>query len=279
MNSPGSRMPVVLVIAGSDSGGGAGIQADLKACAALGVWGATAITALTAQDTRGVHGVHAVPPAFVRAQVEAVAGDLEVAAVKVGMLANAAIVYEVAALLREGRFERVVVDPVMVAASGAPLLEEDAVAAVREELLPLATLATPNLPEAEVLLGRPLADEEGALVEAAGELSARCGAAVLLKAGHREHSADDILAQAGGSQLLRGERIPRGSAHGTGCALASAIAAHLARGYPLVDACTAAKAHVRAAIADGFAIGGGEGVLHQFWEYYGREGLPGPPAG
>lgn len=272
-------MPVVLVIAGSDSGGGAGIQADLKACAALGVFGATAVTALTAQDTRGVHGVHVVPPAFVRAQVEAVCGDLEVAAVKVGMLANAAIVREVAALLREGAFGRVVVDPVMVAASGAPLLEEDAVAAVRDELLPCATVATPNLPEAEVLLGRRLADDDDELRAAAGELSALGGTAVLLKAGHRATSADDILATGGSTHLIRGERIPRGSAHGTGCTLGSAIAAHLARGYPLEDACAAAKAYVREAIAAGFAVGGGEGVLHHFWEFYGREGLPGPPRG
>jgi len=267
-------MPVALSIAGSDSGGGAGIQADLKTFSALGVFGTTAITAVTAQNTRGVTGVAALDPEFVRAQIDAVTSDFDVAAVKIGMLANATIVEAVAAALEAIRPPAVVLDPVMVAGSGDPLLTEDAIAVIREVLLPRATLVTPNVPEAGLLLGRKLVDDDAVLREAGRELHEATGVGVLLKGGHRSGDADDLLFHAAGETVLEAERIPGTFTHGTGCTLGSAVTALLARGHALEEAVAGAKAYVTRAIADGVQLGGGQGNLHFFWEYYGPEGLP-----
>ena len=268
------RMPVALTVAGSDSGGGAGIQADLKAFSALGVFGTSALTAITAQNTQGVRGVVALEPTFVRQQIEAVAEDFDLKAIKIGMLANAAIVHAVAEAVSDLALPNVVLDPVMVAGSGDPLLEPDAVSAVREVLLPRATLVTPNVPEAAMLLGRELADDDTQLRDAARALFEASGVAVLLKGGHRKGDADDVFVGPAGERVLEAERIPGRFTHGTGCTLSSAIAALLARGHALEDAVGEAKAYVTRAIGDGVQLGRGQGNLHFFWEYYGGEGLP-----
>jgi hydroxymethylpyrimidine/phosphomethylpyrimidine kinase len=269
-----STMPVILTIAGSDSGGGAGIQADLKTFSALGVFGTSAITAVTAQNTQGVRGFVALDPAFVRAQIDAVVEDFDVAAVKIGMLANAEIVDAVARALREHELRNVVLDPVMVAGSGDPLLEDEAVEAIRDRLLPLAHLVTPNVPEAGMLLERELADDDTELRAAAKTLHQSCDVGVLLKGGHRRGDADDLFVAAGTERVLEAERVPGNVTHGTGCTLSSAIAAFLARGRSMDDAVAQAKDYVTRAIAEGVQLGMGQGNLHFFWEYYGNEGLP-----
>ena len=263
---------VALTIAGSDSSGGAGVQADLKAFAACGVFGASAITALTAQNTTGVRGVHAVPAAFVVAQVEAVLDDLDVAAVKTGMLATAEVVHAVAGLAAAGRLPRLVVDPVMVASSGARLLEPDAERAYLEALLPHAEVLTPNLSEAQVLLGRSITtlDEQREAARALGALGPR---AVLVKGGHAvagtQDEAVDVLWDGAQLRELRAGRVAGTNDHGTGCTLASALAAGLARGEDLVAAVEAAKAYVLRALAGGagWRLGAGHGPLDHFgWE-------------
>ncbi|WP_432523400.1 bifunctional hydroxymethylpyrimidine kinase/phosphomethylpyrimidine kinase [Kineococcus sp. SYSU DK006] len=255
-------VPVALTVAGSDSGGGAGIQADLKTFTALGVYGASALTALTAQSTRGVFGVHAVPAAFVRSQLEVVLDDITVHATKIGMLAGAEVARTVAAVLRERAAGPLVLDPVMVATSGDRLLEADAVDAVREELLPLADLVTPNVPEAAVLLGAAPAVDVDGCVEQAEELLRRSGTAVLLKGGHLGGAESvDVLATAAGTRLVARPRIATGSAHGTGCTLSSALAALAAReptaGWDaLVDP---ARDYLQAALSAGTTLGVGHG--------------------
>jgi len=262
---------IALTIAGSDSSGGAGIQADLKTFSALGVYGASVITALTAQNTLGVEAVHVVPADFVRKQIEAVARDLEVGAVKIGMLATSAIIEAVAEGLKAFGRIPVVLDPVMVAASGDALLDEDAVATLRSVLVPCATLITPNLPEAAKLLDSGEAKNER---EMAGQAKAlrRLGAkAVLIKGGHAEGaSAVDILVDGEGELRLEAPRIETGNTHGTGCTLSSAIAAELAKGAALRDAATTAKAYVTAAIAaaDRLHIGKGRGPVHHFHRWW-----------
>lgn len=239
-----------LTIAGSDSGGGAGIQADLKAFSALGVYGASVITALTAQNTRGVQGVHAVPPAFVAAQLDSVIADIAIDAVKVGMLANAAIIGAVAERLERYPVSAVVLDPVMVATSGDRLLDAAAVEALRGRLMPLATLVTPNLPEAAALLGLPVAESETAMRDQAEHLIAAGARAVLVKGGHGEgsESVDWLIAEQG-SIRLTAPRIRTHNTHGTGCTLSAAIAAELAKGASLAAAVQTAKDYVSAAIA------------------------------
>ena len=263
---------VALTIAGSDSSGGAGVQADLKAFAACGVFGASAITALTAQNTTGVRGVHAVPAAFVVEQVEAVLDDLEVAAVKTGMLATAEVVHAVAGLAAAGRLPFLVVDPVMVASSGARLLETAAERAYVEALLPHAAVLTPNLSEAQVLLGRRITtlDDQRAAAQALGGLGPR---AVLVKGGHAVAGAEDEAVDVlwDGTQVLelRAPRVAGTNDHGTGCTLASAIAAGLARGEGVVDAVAGAKAYVLRALTGGAAwrLGAGHGPLDHFgWD-------------
>jgi hydroxymethylpyrimidine/phosphomethylpyrimidine kinase len=261
-------IPNVLTIAGSDSGGGAGIQADLKTFSALGAYGASVITALTAQNTRAVSAIHDVPPEFVSAQMDAVFDDIAFAAVKIGMLSRPAIIEAVAEGLRRHGTRNVVLDPVMVAKSGDRLLSEDAVAALRQRLLPLATVITPNLPEAAVLLDLEEAEDEAGMIDAAARLRALGPQAVLLKGGHLAKGAEsvDVLDDGAEPLTLAAPRIATANTHGTGCTLSSAIAALLARGLPLRAAVREAKAYVTAAIgaADQLKVGHGHGPVHHF---------------
>jgi hydroxymethylpyrimidine/phosphomethylpyrimidine kinase len=263
--------PVALTIAGSDSSGGAGIQADLKTFAALGVYGASVLTALTAQNTRGVSGVHPVPIDFVTAQIDAVFGDLAIGAVKIGMVAQAAIIEAIAAGLARWQHGRVVLDPVMVATSGDRLLSDDAIAALRSRLIPLATLITPNLPEAAALLGEPVAGDEAAIAAQGRRLLALGCPAVLIKGGHGEGADSiDYLVTREATLALRAPRIATSNTHGTGCSLSSAVAAGLAKGEDLEMAVRNAKTFISAAIAaaDRFSVGHGHGPVHHFHRFY-----------
>ncbi len=264
-------IPVALTIAGSDSGGGAGIQADLKTFAALGVYGASVITAVTAQNTNGVAAIHEVPPAFVTVQIDAVLSDLTVNAVKIGMLGNALTIAAVAAGLDRYRQTKVVLDPVMAATSGERLLAPDAVAALRTMLMPRALLITPNLSEAARLLDESEAADEAAMTVQAGRLVAGGANAVLLKGGHgRGEESVDILVTRDEITRFAARRIATRNTHGTGCTLASAIAAGLAKGQELVTAVRAAKDYVTAAIAaaDRVGVGHGRGPLHHFHAWW-----------
>ncbi|MBB5349243.1 bifunctional hydroxymethylpyrimidine kinase/phosphomethylpyrimidine kinase [Desulfoprunum benzoelyticum] len=272
MNNETRTYHRVLTIAGSDSGGGAGIQADLKTIAANGCYGMSVITALTAQNTCGVTAIHPVPVEFVRAQMDAVLSDIGCDAVKIGMLFSPELIREVAAGLQRHGIDRIVLDPVMVAQSGDRLVQDEAVAALKKYLLPLAELVTPNLPEISVLLGREIVTAE-AIGEAAVELAAVGCRNVLVKAGHLETVAcDDILCLDGGQQLLvlPGRRIATRNNHGTGCTLSSAIAAHLARGEGVEAAVRQAKEYITGAIAAGasYALGHGHGPVHHFYRYW-----------
>ncbi len=253
----------VLVIGGSDSGGGAGIQADIKTITALGAYAATAITALTAQDTLGVHGILPVPPDFVRLQAATALADIGADAVKTGMLGSAAVVETVSALLAESAIGiPLVVDPVMVAKGGARLMAEDAVAALKRSLLPLASLLTPNVPEAEVLAGQAITTVDE-MRHAADALLTLGVPAVLLKGGHLPGpTVVDMLATVDGVALLERPRIQTRHTHGTGCTLASAIAAGLAQGMELREAVVRARAYVQAAIAEAPGLGQGQGPLN-----------------
>jgi hydroxymethylpyrimidine/phosphomethylpyrimidine kinase len=260
-------IPNILTIAGSDSGGGAGIQADLKTFAALHTYGCSVITALTAQNTKAVTAIHDVPPEFVTAQLDAVFADIEIAAVKIGMLSNSRVIEAVAAGLDRHRARNVVLDPVMVAKSGARLLRPDAVEALRRRLLPLALLITPNLPEAGDLLGIEAPGDEVGMIAAAAALRALGPRAVLVKGGHIE-AADsiDILDDGGEPLTLAAPRVATVNTHGTGCTLSSAIAALLGKGMPLRDAVRAAKAYLTGALqaADRLRVGHGHGPVHHF---------------
>ena len=257
-------LPVALTIAGSDSGGGAGIQADLKTFHQWGVFGTSALTAVTAQNTLGVQDIHPVPPAIIAAQIESVAQDLKPRAVKSGMLANAEIVATVAAAIRRHRLSCYVLDPVMVATSGDRLLERDAVAAIRDELLPLATLVTPNWPEAAILTGVTEANERGMAAAARDLVEAGAGAA-LVKGGHLEgDEVVDLYWDGEVERLYRGPRTRTRHTHGTGCTLSAAIAAGLARGVGLEEAVGGAVGWVREAIATAPGLGGGRGAVNHF---------------
>lgn len=260
----GGRPPVVLTVAGSDSGGGAGIQADLKTFHQWGVYGASAVTAVTAQNTRGVQKVHAAPASVVAAQIGSVADDFAVRAVKTGMLASADTVRAVAAALRTHDLGDYVLDPVMVATSGDRLLDPDAVAALREELVPLAALVAPNWPEAVVLTGVEEANVEG--MERAARLLVDAGAgAALVKGGHLGgEEVVDVLWDGRSSRVLRGRRVATRHTHGTGCSLSAAVAAGLALGRPLPEAAEAAVAWVRRAIAEAPGLGTGNGPINHF---------------
>jgi hydroxymethylpyrimidine/phosphomethylpyrimidine kinase len=258
---------IAVTIAGSDSGGGAGIQADLKTFSALGVYGASVITALTAQNTLGVKGVHDVPPDFVRAQMDAVYSDLKVGATKIGMLSQAAVILAVAEGLDAHETGPVVLDPVMVAASGDPLIADDAVAVLRAELFPRAALITPNLFEAARLLATEAAASRAEMEEQSARLLESGAGAVLLKGGHSQGpEAADLLMTADGGRWLAAPRIATRNTHGTGCTLSSAIAAELAKGAGLAAAVEGAKAYTHAAIAasDRLKIGSGHGPVHHF---------------
>jgi hydroxymethylpyrimidine/phosphomethylpyrimidine kinase len=252
-------MPTALTIAGSDSGAGAGIQADLKTFAAHGAFGMSAITALTAQNTRGVRAVHEVPPEVVAAQIDAVFEDIGVDAVKIGMLASAPIVRAVAGCLRRWKPGRVVLDPVMVAKSGDALLRDDAVEAVLEELVPLCTIVTPNLPELERMTGLPAGLE-------AAEALAKRGPAVLAKGGHAEGAeVVDVLVMRGEVYEFRHPRLSTSSTHGTGCTLSSAIAARLGRGEDLPRAVSGAIEYLQGAMKAAYPLGSGHGPVDHLW--------------
>ncbi|KQP76314.1 hydroxymethylpyrimidine/phosphomethylpyrimidine kinase [Methylobacterium sp. Leaf111] len=260
---------IAVTIAGSDSSGGAGIQADLKTFAALRVYGASVITALTAQNTRGVQAIHDVPADFVTAQIDSVFSDLAVGAVKIGMLSHVATIEAVAAgLARHAGRIPIVLDPVMVATSGDRLISEAAVEALRRHLLPLADLVTPNLPETATLIGEFTAETENAAVAQGRRLLAIGARAVLVKGGHGEgdESVDHLMRGDGTLRRFAAPRIRTRNTHGTGCTLSSAVAAGLARGLPMVEAVAQAKRYVSAAIAgaDGVPVGHGHGPVHHF---------------
>jgi len=258
---------IAVTIAGSDSGGGAGIQADLKTFSALGVYGASVITALTAQNTKGVTGIHDVPVEFVAAQIDAVFSDLAVNAVKIGMLSQPAVIEAVAAGLARWKQRQVVLDPVMVATSGDRLVSPQAIDVLKRVLIPRALVITPNLPEAAALLDCPIAQSEDEMRAQAVRLVEQGARAVLIKGGHGEGKESVDLLQAPGSfTRLATARIATSNTHGTGCTLSSAIAAGLAKGLDLVAAVREAKAYVSAAIAAGqrLQIGSGHGPVHHF---------------
>jgi hydroxymethylpyrimidine/phosphomethylpyrimidine kinase len=264
-------VPIALTIAGSDSSGGAGIQADLKTFAALGVYGASVITALTAQNTSGVSGIHQVPADFVMAQMDAVFSDLEVKAVKIGMVAQPATIDAIAAGLARWSPQHIVLDPVMVATSGDRLLALDAVASLRTQLIPRASLITPNLPEAAALLDEPVASDEAAIERQGKRLLAMGCRAVLIKGGHGQGTESiDYLISDNGVIALAAPRIATNNIHGTGCSLSSAIAAGLAKGEAMENAVRHAKIWISAAIAaaDRLGVGHGHGPIHHFHGFY-----------
>ena len=264
-------IPVALTIAGSDSSGGAGVQADLKTFAALGVYGASAITALTAQNTSGVSGIHQVPADFVTAQIDAVFADLDVKAVKIGMVSQRGAIDAIVAGLARWSPKHVVLDPVMVATSGDHLLAKDAVARLRSELIPRASLITPNLPEAAALLNEPVAESEAAIASQGKRLLAMGCGAVLIKGGHGQGSESiDYLFDGNRTLALVAPRIDSKNTHGTGCSLSSAIAAGLAKGEELETAVRMAKAWISEAIesADRLGVGHGHGPVHHFHRFY-----------
>ncbi len=265
MNERAASRPRALTIAGSDSGGGAGIQADLKTFSALGVYGMTAITAVTVQNTKGVSGVEELSPHIVAEQIRSVAGDIGVDAAKTGMLASAAIVEAVAEAIEETRLPDLVVDPVFVSKHGHPLLADDAVGALRRLILPLATLVTPNLPEAAGLAGFDVQDRVG-MRRAAGAILDLGPRAVLVKGGHLEHDrASDLFVEGEVEEWIDAERIDTPHTHGTGCTLSAAITAHLALGASLLEAVRAGKAFVTGAIRHGLPLGVGIGRVDHLW--------------
>jgi hydroxymethylpyrimidine/phosphomethylpyrimidine kinase len=256
---------VALTIAGSDSGGGAGIQADLKTFEAFGVWGTSALTGVTAQNTLGVHDSLVLPPQLVRAQIDAVVSDLGVAAAKTGMLGSAAVIEAVAAAVAQHRLAPLVVDPVLVTSHGELLLERDAVGVLRDVLLPQATVLTPNLPEAEALVSHPIRGAE-AMADAAEELAALGPGAVLLKGGHLGGDrSPDLLWYRGCPEWLDGPRLPGRHTHGTGCTLSAALCALLALGEAIPGGCQRAKEFVAGAIACGPEVGHGVGPVDPGW--------------
>ncbi|HEX2038149.1 MAG TPA: bifunctional hydroxymethylpyrimidine kinase/phosphomethylpyrimidine kinase [Acidimicrobiales bacterium] len=261
-----AKRPVAMTIAGSDSGGGAGITADLKTFEAHGVWGTVAVVAVTAQNTLGVQGFEPLSPALVRAQVESVATDIGLDAAKTGMLATAELVATVAGAVRDLGVGNLVVDPVFVSKHGDTLLADDAVGALREELLPLATVVTPNLPEAAALAGGAI-DGRAGMEAAARTLAALGPAVVLVKGGHLGgDESPDCLVVDGEVRWLEGSRIAGRHTHGTGCVLSAAVTAELARGMEPADACVAAKRFIEKAIAAGVDLGGGVGPVDPGWE-------------
>ncbi|HSF04486.1 MAG TPA: bifunctional hydroxymethylpyrimidine kinase/phosphomethylpyrimidine kinase [Methylomirabilota bacterium] len=259
------RVPKALTIAGSDSGGGAGIQADLKTFSAFRVFGMSVLTAVTAQNSLGVQGVFNLPPAFVAQQIDSVLSDFGTDAVKIGMLSTASIIEAVAERLRAHRQDRVVLDPVMIAKSGDPLLQPEARSALIKEMLPLAAVVTPNLHEAAALADMPV-HTEADMVEAAQRIVARGARTALVKGGHLKDSATDILWDGRTLTRFPAPRLDSPNTHGTGCTFSSAIAAGLAQGRTLEAAVGAGKAYVTAAIREGFPAGRGVGALRHFVE-------------
>lgn len=254
-------MKTALSIAGSDSSGGAGIQADLKTMQMHGVYAMTAITALTAQNTTGVRGIAEVSPEFLQQQIDAVFEDIYPDAVKIGMVPSAELIEVIADRLRYYGAGNVVVDPVMVSTSGSRLMKTDVIATLQRVLLPLASLVTPNIPEAEVLAERPIRSKED-MMEAAKQIGDACGCAVLLKGGHSIHDASDLLYEGGTYRWFEGKRIDNPNTHGTGCTLSSAIASNLAKGFPMETAVQRAKAYISGALAAMLDLGSGSGPMN-----------------
>ena len=258
-------MKSVLTIAGSDSSGGAGIQADIKTIQAHNLFAQSAITALTAQNTTGVYGVFDVPADFVAQQIDVVFDDIRPDAVKIGMVSSPAIVEAIADALVRNQASNIVVDPVMVATSGSELSSNAAVVALRERLIPLATVITPNMPEAEVLAGNAISGADGQ-ARAACAIAAAFGVAVLVKGGHGENDANDVLAYPDGTIVrFDGERVDTQNTHGTGCTLSSAIACGLAAGKTLEESIANAKRYITGALAAGLDLGRGSGPLDHMW--------------
>ena len=258
-------MKTALSIAGSDSCGGAGIQADIKTMTLNGVYAMSAITALTAQNTTGVRGVQEATPEFLAQQIDAVFEDIRPDAVKIGMVSSAALIRTIADRLKYHKAENVVVDTVMVATSGARLIDEDAIDVLKNELLPLATLVTPNIPEAEVLSGMRIQSKED-MIQAAELISKAYCCSVLLKGGHRVNDANDLLYENGNHKWFYGKRIDNPNTHGTGCTLSSAIVANLAKGYDLVTSVQRAKDYISGALAYMLDLGQGSGPMNHAFD-------------
>lgn len=254
-------MKTALTIAGSDSSGGAGIQADIKTMTMNGVYAMSAITALTAQNTLGVTGIFEVPPQFLAQQIDAVFQDIRPDAVKIGMVSSSSLIRTIAGQLRAHEAANLVVDPVMVATSGARLMEAEAISTLTRELLPMAALLTPNIPEAEVLSGQAIRSQAD-MQAAAEKISRAYGCAVLCKGGHSLSDANDLLYIDGHCQWFRGRRIDNPNTHGTGCTLSSAIAANLAKGFPLDQAVSRAKAYISGALEAMLDLGQGSGPMN-----------------
>ena len=259
------KMKTALTIAGSDCSGGAGIQADLKTMTMNGVYAMSAITALTAQNTTGVRGVQEATPEFLAQQIDAVFEDIRPDAVKIGMVSSSELIQAIADRLKYHKAENIVVDTVMVATSGARLISEDAIDTLKEYLIPLATVVTPNIPEAEVLAAMSIRDEEN-MVEAAKKIGDTYRCAVLLKGGHSINDANDLLYQDGTYRWFKGKRINNPNTHGTGCTLSSAIASNLAKGYDLGASVQRAKEYISLALTDMLDLGQGSGPMnHAFY--------------
>lgn len=262
-------MKTALTIAGSDCSGGAGIQADLKTMTMNGVFGMSAVTALTAQNTTGVTGISEVSPDFLRQQIDMVFQDIRPDAVKIGMVSSAGLIEVIAERLSAYQAENIVVDPVMVATSGSSLIETDAVATMKEKLLPLATLVTPNIPEAEILSGLTVRNEEDMLA-AAKAISESRGCAVLVKGGHNINDANDLLYSQGQARWFYGKRIHNPNTHGTGCTLSSAIASNLAKGFSLEESVRRAKEYISGALQAMLDLGKGRGPMNHAFALQGE---------
>ena len=262
-------MKTALTIAGSDSSGGAGIQADLKTMIANGVYAMTAITALTAQNTTGVQGIFEVTPEFLEQQIDSVFTDIRPDAVKIGMVSSVGLIESIAKKLKQYEAENIVVDPVMVATSGSRLISEDAIGALKELLLPMATVLTPNIPETEVLSGMEVKTADD-MIAAAKYISATYHCAVLCKGGHQLNDANDLLYRNGDYKWFNGKRIDNPNTHGTGCTLSSAIASNLAKGYDLDTAVERAKAYISGALAAMLDLGQGSGPMDHGFDFRGK---------
>ena len=262
-------MKTALTIAGSDSSGGAGIQADLKTMIANGVYAMTAITALTAQNTTGVQGIFEVTPEFLEQQIDSVFTDIRPDAVKIGMVSSVGLIESIAKKLKQYEAENIVVDPVMVATSGSRLISEDAIGALKELLLPMATVLTPNIPETEVLSGMEVKTADD-MIAAAKYISETYHCAVLCKGGHQLNDANDLLYRNGDYKWFNGKRIDNPNTHGTGCTLSSAIASNLAKGYDLDTAVERAKAYISGALAAMLDLGKGSGPMDHGFDFRGK---------
>ena len=263
------KMRTALTIAGSDSSGGAGIQADIKTMTANGVFAMSAITALTAQNTTGVTGIMEVSPEFLEEQIDCIFTDIRPDAVKIGMVSSSGLITAIADRLKEYHAENIVVDPVMVATSGAKLISDDAVATLKEKLLPIADILTPNIPQTEVLSGMEVKTEED-MVSAARKISEQYQCAVLVKGGHQLNDANDLLYRNGECRWFYGKRIDNPNTHGTGCTLSSAIASNLAKGFPMDESVERAKEYISGALGAMLNLGRGSGPMNHAFDITGR---------